>query len=55
MIPRSTLTNRVNNLADGVEDLKSNDQRLESDFSAFFPDLMNYAKTYQFQFLKTII
>ncbi len=35
---------RTNNLADGVEDLISNSQRLESDFWTFFPDLINYTK-----------
>jgi acyl carrier protein phosphodiesterase len=40
---------RTNNLADGVEELKFNYQQLESDFSAFFPDLINYTKTSQFQ------
>jgi acyl carrier protein phosphodiesterase len=31
----------TNNLADGIEDLTVNYQQLESDFRAFFPDLIN--------------
>ncbi|MEG4321714.1 MULTISPECIES: ACP phosphodiesterase [unclassified Microcoleus] len=38
---------RTNNLASGVEDLTANYQQLESDFRAFFPDLINYAKKFK--------
>lgn len=40
---------RTNNLGDGVEELVANYQRLESDFCAFFPDLINYTTTYRTQ------
>ncbi|NJK73646.1 MAG: DUF479 domain-containing protein [Richelia sp. CSU_2_1] len=36
---------RINNLASGIEDLTVNYQQLESDFRAFFPDLISYAAT----------
>ncbi|UNU25690.1 acyl carrier protein phosphodiesterase [Microcoleus vaginatus] len=38
---------RTNNLAGGVEDLTANYQQLESDFRAFFPELINYAKKFK--------
>lgn len=38
-----------NNLADGIEDLVANYQQLEVDFCAFFPEVVNYAKTYSYQ------
>ncbi|MCC3408301.1 MAG: DUF479 domain-containing protein [Microcoleus sp. PH2017_10_PVI_O_A] len=43
---------RTNNLAGGVEDLTINYQQLESDFRAFFPDLINYAATCKNQYQK---
>lgn len=43
---------RTNNLAGGVEDLTVNYQQLESDFRAFFPDLINYAATCKNQYQK---
>jgi acyl carrier protein phosphodiesterase len=36
---------RTNNLAGGIEDLTVNYQQLESDFRAFFPDLISYVAT----------
>lgn len=39
---------RTNNLAGGIEDLTANYQQLESDFRAFFPDLINYVKKIQY-------
>ncbi|WP_293355003.1 MULTISPECIES: ACP phosphodiesterase [unclassified Microcoleus] len=42
----------TNNLADGIEDLTVNYQQLESDFRAFFPDLINYAATCKNQYQK---
>jgi acyl carrier protein phosphodiesterase len=45
---------RQNNLADGVEDLTSNYQQLESDFFVFFPELIHYTRSmYQLQ-IKTV-
>ena len=41
---------RTNNLAGGVEDLIVNYQQLESDFRAFFPDLISYAATCKNQY-----
>ncbi len=38
---------RTNNLAGGIEDLTANYQQLESDFMAFFPELINYAKEFK--------
>lgn len=43
---------RTNNLAGGVEDLTVNYQQLESDFRAFFPDLISYAATCKHQYKK---
>ncbi|MEG4999560.1 acyl carrier protein phosphodiesterase [Microcoleus sp. B4-D4] len=43
---------RTNNLAGGVEDLTVNYQQLESDFTAFFPDLISYAATCKNQYQK---
>lgn len=43
---------RTNNLAGGVEDLTANYQKLESDFRAFFPDLISYVTTYKHQYKK---
>jgi acyl carrier protein phosphodiesterase len=40
---------RTNNLAGGVEDLTANYQQFESDFRAFFPDLISYVTTYKAQ------
>ncbi len=40
---------RTNNLAGGVEDLTANYQQLESDFLAFFPDLISYVTTFKAQ------
>jgi acyl carrier protein phosphodiesterase len=40
---------RTNNLAGGIEDLTANYQQLESDFRAFFPDLISYVTTYKAQ------
>ena len=42
----------TNNLAHGIEDLTVNYQQLESDFRAFFPDLINYAATCKNQYQK---
>lgn len=39
---------RRNNLAEGLTDLVSNYQELESDFLAFFPHLINYAQNYKY-------
>jgi acyl carrier protein phosphodiesterase len=36
---------RTNNLASGIEDLTANYHQLESDFRAFFPDLISYVTT----------
>lgn len=38
---------RTNNLAGGIEDLTVNYQQLESDFRAFFPELISYAATFK--------
>ena len=43
---------RTNNLADGIEDLTVNYQQLESDFRAFFPNLISYAATCKNQYQK---
>lgn len=43
---------RINNLAGGVADLTANYQQLESDFRAFFPDLISYVTTYNQEYLK---
>lgn len=40
---------RTNNLAGGVEDFTANYQQFESDFRAFFPDLISYVTTYKYQ------
>ncbi|MEG3858939.1 acyl carrier protein phosphodiesterase [Microcoleus sp. herbarium12] len=44
---------RTNNLAGGVEDLTVNYQQLESDFRAFFPDLISCAPTCKNQYKNT--
>jgi acyl carrier protein phosphodiesterase len=36
---------RENNLDEAIEDLQANYQQFESDFCAFFPDLINYTKS----------
>ncbi|MBW4622122.1 MAG: DUF479 domain-containing protein [Cyanosarcina radialis HA8281-LM2] len=36
---------RANNLGDAIEDLQTNYQQFESDFRAFFPDLIDYTKS----------
>lgn len=38
---------RTNNLGNGVEELVSNYQQFESHFVTFFPDLINYTKSFQ--------
>lgn len=43
---------RTNNLADGIEDLTANYQQLESNFRAFFPDLISYVTTYKAPYQK---
>ncbi|WP_373535882.1 ACP phosphodiesterase [Microcoleus sp.] len=48
----SARINWTNNLADGIEDLTVNYQQLESDFRAFFPDLISYAATCKNQYKK---
>ena len=48
----SARINWTNNLADGIEDLTVNYQQIESDFRAFFPNLINYAATCKNQYQK---
>lgn len=38
-----------NTLGDGIEDLLANYQQIEADFCVFFPELINYVKTYSYQ------
>ncbi|PSB01424.1 ACP phosphodiesterase [Merismopedia glauca] len=40
---------RVNNLADGLEDLESNYQQIGSDFAVLFPDAIDYVTSYRSQ------